>query len=63
MAPALPVPVIAPEPLKTTRPGAPFEAVGTVMILVGMGTSAISCPTGAVLVTLGFVVFLVGRFK
>lgn len=49
--------------VSVTRPGAKWEAAGFVMIAVGLVWMLAGGHWGGALLTVGFVVFLVGRFK
>lgn len=51
---------------KVTRAGAAWEGIGFLLIVVGMITAMASGPDnhiGGIMLTAGFIVFLIGRFK
>jgi hypothetical protein len=48
--------------VQTQRKGGKYEGVGFLLILVGIGTCFISGAVGGILIFIGFVVFLIGRF-
>lgn len=60
VAVALPAGAVAATPVK--RRGATWEAVGTVMIVIGILAVAASHGVGIFLLVTGFVVFIIGRF-
>lgn len=51
------------EHANVTRTGAKWEGIGFVMIIFGMISAMAGAEFGGVLLAIGFVVFLIGRFK
>ena len=49
--------------VRVTRTGARWEGIGFVMIAVGLVSMLAGWHWGGVLLMVGFVVFLIGRFK
>ena len=52
--------------ISVTRTGAKWEGIGVVLIVVGIFVGILSGPDnhiGAILITVGFITFIIGRFK
>ena len=59
-------PSVSPNPqphAKVKRAGAKWEAVGFILIVVGMLMAIAKVGSGVFLLVVGFTVFLIGRFK
>jgi hypothetical protein len=48
--------------VQTHRRGAKWEAVGFLLILTGIGICFANAGIGAILILVGFIVFIIGRF-
>jgi hypothetical protein len=48
--------------VQVQRKGGKYEFAGFLLILVGMAACYISATLGATSITIGFVIFLIGRF-
>ena len=57
-----PMAMLTGKAVQTQRKGGKYEGVGFLLILVGIGTCFISGAVGGILIFIGFVVFLIGRF-
>ncbi len=51
-------------PIQVKRPGSKLEALGTLLIIVGIFAGfAVNFQLGGLLILAGFVIFLIGRFN
>ncbi len=57
-----PMAMLTGKAVQTQRKGGKYEGVGFLLILVGIGACFISGAVGGILIFIGFVVFLIGRF-
>jgi len=48
--------------VQTKRKGGKYEGIGFLLILAGMGACFVSGVVGGILIFVGFVIFLIGRF-
>jgi predicted amidophosphoribosyltransferase len=57
-----PMAMLSGKAVHTQRKGGKYEGVGFLVILAGIGTCFVSGGVGGILIFMGFVVFLIGRF-
>jgi len=57
-----PMAMLAGKAVQTTRKGGKYEGIGFVLIVGGIFTSFAYLGFGLLLIVIGFIVFLVGRF-
>ena len=57
-----PMTIFAGKAVQTTRKGGKYEGVGFLLIVAGIFVCFASGGLGAVLILVGFIVFLIGRF-
>jgi hypothetical protein len=48
--------------VQTQRKGGKYEALGFLLLVAGIGTCFASSTIGAILIAVGFIVFIAGRF-
>jgi hypothetical protein len=57
-----PMALFSKKAVQVQRKGGKYEFAGFLLILVGMAACYISATLGATSITIGFVIFLIGRF-
>ena len=57
-----PVPSVQRTVVETKRKGGAFEAVGFILIVIGIGGCIVGGGWGGAFMFIGFVIFLIGRF-
>ncbi len=57
-----PMAVLSGKAVQTQRKGGKYEGVGFLLILAGVGTCFVSAAVGGIMILVGFVVFIMGRF-